>query len=123
MNIGNRIKARREELGMSQGDLAKKMGVSRQAISKAESHDGNITTDKAERFAKALDISVAFLLYGDTEHIVLPKSREEYLDLSDDMRERVDKYDMTIEVIEKFEKLPDDRKRLVLRLLDTWGIK
>lgn len=123
MNIGNRIKARREELGMSQGDLAKKMGVSRQAISKAESHDGNITTDKAERFAKALDISVAFLLYGETDYIITPPAPREESELVEDMKTRVAKYDLDVAIVEKFMTLPVDKKEFILKLIDTWGVK
>ncbi len=61
MTVGERIKQRREELGLSQGDLAKKMNVSRQAISKAELHDNNITTEKVSKFAKALNCTEALL--------------------------------------------------------------
>lgn len=121
MNVGARIKARREELGMSQGELAKKMGVSRQAISKAESHDGSITTAKLDKFAKYLDISSDFLLYGETSRIVdAPKTSEE---LSAEMMSRMDRYDQMLEIMDKFDRLPPDRKELVLRILDTWGVK
>ena len=73
MTVGDRIKARRESLGMSQGDLASIMNVSRQAISKAEHHDSDITMDKVRKFAAALNCSEASLM-GWTE-----KSAEEKL--------------------------------------------
>lgn len=62
MTVGERIKAQREKLGLSQGDLASIMGVSRQAISKAELHDSNITTEKVSKFAKALGCTEGFLM-------------------------------------------------------------
>ncbi len=36
MNLGNRIKEEREKLNLSQDELAEKMDISRQAISKWE---------------------------------------------------------------------------------------
>lgn len=63
MTVGDRIKKRREELDLSQGDLARRMNISRQAVSKAELHGGNnITTDKISKFAKALGVSSAYLM-------------------------------------------------------------
>lgn len=121
MNVGERIKQRREELGLSQGDLAKRMGVSRQAISKAEKHGGDITQKKIEKFADALHISADFLLYGETKFIVgAPMTSEE---LNDEMMKRVEKYDQMIEIMEKFEHLSDDRKELVIRMIDSWSKK
>lgn len=121
MNVGERIKARREELGLSQGDLAKRMGISRQAVSKAELHGGDITQKKIEKFADALHISADFLLYGETHFIVeTPKTSEE---LTREMKKRVDKYAQMIEIMEKFETLSDDRKELVIRMIDSWSKK
>lgn len=71
MSVGERIKRRREELSLSQGDLAKIMNVSRQAISKAELHDNNITTEKVRKFAKALGVSEFYLMGWDDEPITM----------------------------------------------------
>lgn len=63
MTVGERIKIRRCELGLSQADLAKKMGYSdKTAVSKAETTGDNITTTKVMKFAKALDCSFDFLM-------------------------------------------------------------
>lgn len=62
MTVGERIKAQRESLNLSQGELASIMGVTRQAISKAELHDSNITTEKIRKFAKALNCTEAYLM-------------------------------------------------------------
>ena len=62
MTVGQRIRKRREELDLSQGDLAKLMSVSRQAVSKAELHDDNITTDKVTKFANALGVTESYLM-------------------------------------------------------------
>ena len=63
MTVGERIKYVREQLGMSQDDLAEKMGYStRQAISKAERHGDNITTTKVQKYANALGVTFAYLM-------------------------------------------------------------
>lgn len=63
MTVGDRIKLRRNELGLSQSELALKMGYSdKTGVSKAETCGDNITTTKIARFAEALDCSFNFLM-------------------------------------------------------------
>lgn len=63
MEIGERIRKRREELGMSQDELAKKCGyASRVSISKIESDSRGLPTDKVEIIAKALRVRPAYLM-------------------------------------------------------------
>lgn len=83
ISVGQRIKERREELGYSQGELANKMGVSRQAISKAELHDNNITTDKVRKFAKALDCTEAYLMgWSQADYVVNHNGQEFTIEVS-----------------------------------------
>lgn len=70
MTVGERIKQRREELGLSQGELAKKMGYdNRQTVSKAERHGDNITTTKVMKYAKALDVSFEWLMGWEQDQV------------------------------------------------------
>lgn len=56
MDLYKRIKQRREELGMSQDELAKKLGYkSRSTIAKIEKGENDITQSKITAFAKALN--------------------------------------------------------------------
>lgn len=67
MSVGERIKARRIELGMTQADLAKRIGVTYQAISKYENDAiDTIPTKKLSLIAYELGVSPMFLL-GMTE--------------------------------------------------------
>jgi transcriptional regulator with XRE-family HTH domain len=52
----------REELGLSQSQLAGRVGVSKQAISQLESPDANIRMDTLERIAQALGLEVDITL-------------------------------------------------------------
>lgn len=80
MNIGDRIKKRREELGLSQEDLALRMGYkSRSAITKIEKGQRDINQSKIVEYAKALETTPAYLMNWDktdeTSNIeILPKS-------------------------------------------------
>lgn len=62
----DRIKARREELNMSQEDLANKLGYkSRSSINKIEKGENDIPQSKIAAFAKALDTTPGYLMGWD----------------------------------------------------------
>lgn len=61
--MGQRVKARREELGLTQEDLAKKLGYSHKtSISRIESGTNEIPQSKMTAFADALNTSVGYLM-------------------------------------------------------------
>ena len=63
MKIGEKIKLRREELGMSQDELARKCGyASRVSISKIESGQRDVPKDKIAVFARALRVLPEYLM-------------------------------------------------------------
>lgn len=63
MTLYDRIRARREELNMSQEELAKRLGYkSRSTIAKIESGENDITQSKIVAFAKALGAKPAYLM-------------------------------------------------------------
>ncbi|MGF0096069.1 helix-turn-helix domain-containing protein [Peptoniphilus sp. SGI.035] len=63
MNIYGKIKQRREELQMSMQDLADKLGYkSRSTIQKIESGQRDISQSQIIAFAKALDVTPAYLM-------------------------------------------------------------
>jgi len=63
MTVGQRIRARREELGLTQTELALQMGYSgKSSVSEAEKCGDNITTTKVHKFADALGVSFRHLM-------------------------------------------------------------
>lgn len=63
MDIGDRIKTRREALGMSQEELAKKVGYkSRSSVNKIEIDGRGLPQNKIVLFAKALETTPAYLM-------------------------------------------------------------
>lgn len=66
MSIGERIKMRREELGWTQEELAKKMGYkSKSTINKIELGKSDVTQSKVPEYAKVLMTTSAYLLGMD----------------------------------------------------------
>lgn len=63
MELYKRIKQRREELGISQDELAKMLGYkSRSTIAKIEKGENDITQSKIAAFAKALQTTPSYLM-------------------------------------------------------------
>lgn len=63
MSIGQRIKERREELGMSQEELAKMLGYkSRSSINKIELDARNLTQSKIKAIADALLVTPGYIM-------------------------------------------------------------
>ena len=73
--IGHRIKARREQLQMTQEELAKKIGYkSKTTITKIENGTNDIVQSKVCDFAKALNTTPAYLMGWEDLEQPTPKS-------------------------------------------------
>lgn len=74
MTIGERIKLRREELNMTQDELAKKLNYkSRSSINKIELDIYNLKQSKIKMIADALQTTPSYIMgWGDTDKYVLP---------------------------------------------------
>ena len=70
--VGERIKKRREDLGLSQMQLAIKMGYNnRSAISRAETSGDDIGANRVKKFAEALNCTPAYLMgWKDVDFVV-----------------------------------------------------
>lgn len=88
MEIGERIKKKREELGMSQDELAKKVGyTSRSSVAKVETNANGMVQSKLIAFAKALQTTPAYLMGWEDEpdssvQTTLPRQIGEHFFLS-----------------------------------------
>lgn len=67
LTIGQRIAAKRKELGISQIELGERMGVSRQSVSKWESDAAIPEIDKLIALSKLFHVSVGWLLGVEEE--------------------------------------------------------
>ena len=113
MTIGERIKQRRLELGMTQEELAKKAGYkSRSSVNKIElSRDLPLTKVKA--VAKILECSPSYLLgWEDNNDIIESADIDTELILMD---EQIKEYAI------KLSKLSEEDKKDIMKMIDRFG--
>lgn len=65
-NIGIKIKSERERLGLSQAELARRVGYTRAGINKIEKGERDIPRGKVAKFAQVLGVNPSYLA-GFTE--------------------------------------------------------
>lgn len=81
--VGTNIKQRREELGLTQEELAKKMGYkSKSTINKIEAGINDITQSKVVAFSKVLETTPATLMGWDETFVSRLRDRRRELGLS-----------------------------------------
>ena len=80
LELYKRIRRRREELGLSQDELAKKLGYkSRSSINKIEKGENDIPQSKIVAFAEALDTTPEYLMGWDNKPAVRDNEGAELL--------------------------------------------
>lgn len=80
MSIGTRIKEKRLELGLTQEELAKRLGYkSKSTINKIEMDINDIPQSKVIAFADALNTTIAYLMDWDNESNVQEEQEQYYL--------------------------------------------
>ncbi len=81
--VGGRMRLRRIQLGLSQGALAGKIGVSFQAVQKYESGDIRISASRLYDVAQVLEVSPAFFFEGYPDGLVATNIAQELLPASE----------------------------------------
>ena len=64
--IGRRLRWAREQAGLSQGQVAKMMGVHRPTISQIEAGQRGVRPDEITRFAQIYDVKEVWIINGDS---------------------------------------------------------
>lgn len=100
MTLGQKITKIRKEKKLSQNDVAHFVGVSRDAISKYERDDIIPSVENAKMIAKALGISLDYLVSED--------DKLEVIDI--DMMERM----------KEIQRLPNDDKNTINKIIDAF---
>ena len=84
--LGERIRARRVELGWTQDQLAAKAGISKGFLSDLENNKRNVSAENLMGIAQVLNLSLDFLMKGDDtpvpqKEIQIPASLSEFASL------------------------------------------
>lgn len=107
MTVGERIKIARKEAGLTQDEVAKRIGTTRQAIYKYENGIvTNIPLDKLELIANGLGCSSAWLM-GWTE-------KQNGQSIDDNKLSDADK-----KILELFHKVPLDKREAVIQMIEV----
>ena len=118
MKIGNLIKKRREELGMSQEELATKLGYkSRSSINKIELGKNDITQHKVVEFARVLQTTPSYLMGWITEDSA--NKNNTIANVVNKLRSN----DMFLSVAEKFCNMDDNQLNTINQMLSAFEIK
>lgn len=105
MTIGERVKKRRQELGISVDDLAAKLGKNRATVYRYESNAiENLPTSVLEPLAKALDTTPEYLI-GWTDSPIDYENSEEVLNAPLDV---IEEFDGDAEKIYNFMRAVDE---------------
>lgn len=102
MTFGTKLKQARQNVKLSQEQLAEKLSVSRSAVAKWETDKGMPDIDNLKAIAKALDVSIDFLL-ADEQQLNMQTIKEPInLESYKKAGKRKSKYDAVV-----FEKFPN----------------
>lgn len=103
MTIGQRIKDRRERLGLGQTELADRVGISKQTLYKYENGIiTNIPSDKIEAISKVLNSSPGYLM-GWSDNI-------DYVVMAEDTPTSGNLTPNEQIIIERYRSIPEDKK-------------
>jgi transcriptional regulator with XRE-family HTH domain len=70
LDIGRRVRAARQDRGLTQNELASQVGVSRSAVAQWETGRAGQVTGNLSRIASVLEVNVEYLMYGDDKRAV-----------------------------------------------------
>lgn len=118
MNIGDKIKQRRLELGLTMKQVAERVGISESAVSRWESGDvDNMRRDRIAGLADVLNVDPSYIIFEDE---VLPAEkkplteREQLHKIIDKMSD--EKVDALLAAICLVERLSLDSKLMVAKV-------
>lgn len=114
-DIGMKIRFSRIEAGLSQGELAKRAGISRSAVFRYEAGERTPNLDTVRVIAEALNVSEAELLLERTEADLRNQREEkeaEYLELFHDP--------MWMRLVSIFRKLDQDKQADAVEMMESF---
>lgn len=113
MTVGERIKQKREELGLSQEELAHKLGLrGRSSVSRAEKSGDKMTTTLMQAYANALNCSTLYLMGFDED-----ENDSEFTELNAALVAKIRSDGELSDALQIYFSLPEDKKKYVCDLI------
>lgn len=103
IELGNRVKRRREHLNLTQKELAQKSGVVQSTIGRIERADLNASIENISRLATALEVSIDYLCDNES---VTPENNLITINSSLNLSKK--DYEFIISIVEHMVKLLGD---------------
>ena len=110
VHVGKRVRHRRWMVGMTQQQLASKVGIKFQQIQKYETGMNRISASRLWDIAEALDVDVRFFFDGIDESVDAPS--EEKAGVPGDIL--ADKE--ALELVRSYYAMPENQRRLLFEL-------
>ncbi len=105
IHVGQRVRARRKMLGLSQTQLGQELGVTFQQVQKYERGTNRIGSSRLFRMSNTLDVPVAYFFEG--AETKMPG----YVSLNETMGEAVFDREETQELVDAYYRIADPRIR------------
>jgi len=110
LHIGKRLRRRRRLLGMTQQDLAEKIGVRFQQIQKYECGANRVTSSRLYNLSKALNVSIQYFFDGIESIHLMNQAANDAQTLEGDILSQKE----TLELVRAYYRLGErPRKRLL----------
>lgn len=143
MIVGEKIRTRRESLGMTQDDLAERMGYkSRSTIAKIEKGVNDVTQTTLLKFAEVLKTTPSYLMgwedKGNQNNRIVPlvaimREDDKFLNLVDEFQKNSDKLkplvtmmcedDEFLDMVVELARLDDNQRASIRSLLSAFKQK
>lgn len=105
IHVGQRVRARRKMLGLSQTQLGHELGVTFQQVQKYERGTNRIGSSRLFKISTSLDVPIPYFFEG--AETKLPGYEEALDGQTDELMER----DETRELVDSYYRIPDPRIR------------
>lgn len=122
-NIGRRIKNERERQGLTQDELARKMGYKNRSVVSTMEAASELTLKKVKKVAAALNVDPGYLMGypsrgSDSELVFETDLKKAFEKLIAESYVKQVLSDTEITIIKRYRELNDDQKQMILKMLD-----
>jgi transcriptional regulator with XRE-family HTH domain len=108
IKVGKHIRLRRQELSMSQTDLAKKLGLTFQQVQKYEKGTNRVSCSRLSEISEVLDAPITFFFSGAGKSMVSHAEHREPSDLTEGLR-----------LIKAFGQIEKSKRKKLLTLVES----